>query len=137
MIRPHDILTMAKAVHRSARRRPKRRLIHPMREWLVGVGLALVVIISGAVVSANQFFAYLDIESRTADVVTERIILRSEKIEDALTQFNERTGTFTTLRQQTTPIPPEVVPDQTEESSSAAESETEESETDSAEAITN
>lgn len=59
-----DIKKMAKQILRHGQRLPDRRLIHPEREWLIGLGLFAVLVMAGAVYEIHNFNFYSQLDSK-------------------------------------------------------------------------
>jgi hypothetical protein len=85
-----------------------RSLIHPGRDWLIGLGMFSLVVLSGAAVSGYLFIQY---SSVTVEAVPTSVILPSynqSRIIEAITQYEQRQAVFQALITTQTPaiIPP-------------------------------
>ncbi|MEL6804515.1 MAG: hypothetical protein AAFO91_12135 [Bacteroidota bacterium] len=98
MITKKDILAMVSHISRRSRRVPDRRLIHPMREWVIGLVLFTVVLIGGGYLSASQFsyFSSVDAQLEKSDVAV--AAYDATGMEAVLLFFDERTLQFQQIR---------------------------------------
>lgn len=58
-----DIKKMAKKVMRHGHHLPDRRLIHPDREWLIGLSIFAILLVVGTVYEIRNFLHYSSLES--------------------------------------------------------------------------
>lgn len=106
MINTTQILKMAKAAARHDHGYPERRLIHPHREWLIGIMLFTVLLIAGCVAVGLLFMHYQNIE-QTVTVEEQRVqTYQAGTVADVLSIYAERTEMFDTMQAQST-LPPE------------------------------
>lgn len=105
MINTKDILKMAKATLRHDQGYPERRLIHPHREWLIGMSMFMVLLLSGSTAAGLLFLHY---QNLGADIVpSEQRIpnYQSVTVSDVLSVYANRTATFTTLQTTNDVVP--------------------------------
>jgi hypothetical protein len=94
MIDKKSILKMSKHVFRKSQGYPDRRLMHPGREWLVGIVAFSFVVIVGSAFAGNLFIKYKNIDSVTGDS-GERIPVYKEKVaQDALIEYQKREDAY-------------------------------------------
>lgn len=103
MITKHDIIKMAKHVFRRSRGMPDRRLLHPKRDWLIGMLMFATILIAGSIVSAQTFVSYQDV--LPADDASVGIIptYNSATIEKVLEEYRARTILFSNIETQQIP----------------------------------
>jgi hypothetical protein len=91
MINKKQIAEMAKNVFKHERGLRDPRIMHPDREWLLGLGAALVVFVVGAVWSGNTFLKNRHVSALTAqsDGVTETVY-RESQVKEVLKTLDER-----------------------------------------------
>lgn len=65
---------MARGVFRRSQGYQERALTNPAREWLIGIGLLIVVVITGGVLNRQEYIQYdtLELRSEHSDVVVEQ-----------------------------------------------------------------
>ena len=68
MIDKKSIIKMAEHVFRKSQGYPDRRLMHPKREWGIGIGIFLVLVSAGAIGAFSVFTSYRDFSQVTASV---------------------------------------------------------------------
>ena len=114
MIHKADINRIAKKVLRHRKGVRDHHLIHPAREWFIGI-LASICIVVGA--GYWSVVTYTSINNRSVEAVvtpsTEVVVYRTELVTAALEKFGERAATFEELLTSSV-VPtlpaPEVVP---------------------------
>jgi hypothetical protein len=98
MIGKTDIQKMAKHIFRRSQNISDRHLIHPKREWGIGIVIFIVILSSGAYFSATNFSYYKDIEKKlpsqelnlvryqsgTLKIILEKYQLRQEQASQVL-----------------------------------------------------
>lgn len=98
MISKNDITKIAKKILRRQRGLRDHQIIHPQRDWFIGLFFSLVVLIG---VGAWSCITYFEITNRAIEVSAEEMagqtIYRSEIVEAALSQFRERAENYQQL----------------------------------------
>lgn len=111
MIHKPDIHAIAKKIIRHQRGVREHHIIHPGRDWFIGLGLSLVIV---AAVGYWAVTMYVEISNRSVEVssvpATDIVVYRSELVQAALTRFGERATTYRELLQNRiddipTPVP--------------------------------
>jgi len=97
MISKKDIITMARRVRKRAKGRRDARLIHPYREWFIGIALFFVVAAVGGFFTAQEHVYYNNIES----YIDESEVDVNEYLDDvalfAIQRYTDRQQTFESL----------------------------------------
>ena len=95
MISKKDILNMARHVTRHSNGHQRTKLIHPRREWFIGLIVFLLVVVSGGVLNAERHRYYSDLESavETQDVSVKEY--RAERVATAIAQYTDTEATYT------------------------------------------
>ena len=63
MIEKNDILKMVHHITKRSRGIPDKRLMHPVREWLIGLVCVVVVLAVGVMYSTRLFTMFSDVTS--------------------------------------------------------------------------
>ncbi len=81
-----------------------RRLIHPGRDWLIGLGLFVVIVIAGGTVSGILFVRYSSVDVGASE--TPAILPRYNQplIVDATALYEERQQVFRTFSGKAEPV---------------------------------
>lgn len=107
MISKKDIAKIAKQILKRQRGLRDHQIIHPAREWFVGLGLSLLILIGGATWSA---FTYIEVSKRTVETTETEVVTanvyRADIVNAALSKFRERTDNFNQLLQNRTQVIP-------------------------------
>ncbi|MCA9363661.1 hypothetical protein KC727_00350 [Candidatus Kaiserbacteria bacterium] len=93
-----DILKIVKHVIRKSDGYPDRRLMHPAREWSVGVGVAIVAFVAVAAFSTKTFLQYS--RNTDPDIFVDQTIeqYKQKRAQSILEEYNERSDQFDALR---------------------------------------
>lgn len=94
MISKTDIIKLAQHVVRRGRGIPDRKLMHPYREWYIGIVGALVVAGLGAAYNFYLFRYYDTLEEHTTESVNDAIEYRFETAENVRERFSARAAEF-------------------------------------------
>ena len=116
-----DVLKFVRHVYRKERGLPDRRLIHPRREWLLGVAAFMVITCAGALWSINTFNGYTSLNERTFAAPQELPSYNEALIEAAITEFSKREEDYSRLIEQLPEKTPESVPNGEEDISTSTE----------------
>jgi len=106
---------MADHVFKKSRGYPDRRLMHPQREWFIGIVLFMIVVALGSLFAGDVFVKYRNISVEDGDSGESIPRYRDAIIQNALESYQARTETYDTLRNAVVAQP--VVSTSTEESS--------------------
>lgn len=66
-----------------------RKLMHPAREWILGLFFMVICIGAGAAYSAYSYAVYDDGEYNGTDIEQTLITYRTKQVEDAIAKYNE------------------------------------------------
>jgi len=90
MANKNDILKMARHVFRRGQSIPDRRLMHPKREWAIGLIVALAVMVVGFWYNLDRFSYYRDLESAVPPNSIRIVPLNNLLMKEVLTDFSKR-----------------------------------------------
>lgn len=121
MIKKQDIMAMARNVAKFGRGQQSVKVIHPRREWLIGVVLFFVVLITGGIFNATNYLAYENIEEAVQGEATGMKEYRSTDAEAVAELYAARQAEYERLRGT---APASVVIEATEFSSDGGEAPT-------------
>lgn len=65
MISKTDIIKMTRTVFKRSQGYRKHEVMHPSREWFIGIGLLIVVVVVGGVINALEYRSYNTLEQAT------------------------------------------------------------------------
>lgn len=104
MIDKKNIIKMADHVFHRSQGYPDRKLMHPEREWMIGLLVFIIISLLGGLVARNLFLTY-----RNTDVVTEGSVETVPKYkevitQDALEQYRVRDSEYLRLRNEELPV---------------------------------
>lgn len=87
--------------------RYEKRMIHPVRDWLIGLTVAVACIFTAAGHSAYTFliFEHVSISTYTADG-SETVAYKKALVETVLGRYADRAATFASLMEQAPVIAP-------------------------------
>lgn len=97
MIDKNAILKFVKHVHKRGRGVADRRLLHPQREWLIGLGVFVVGFAIATLVSMYIFRTYKNIDQVTYEVDKELPVYQAELVTRVLETFAQRELYFDAL----------------------------------------
>ena len=100
MIDKKEILKMATHVFKKGQGYPDRRLMHPRREWSVGVLLLTIVILLGGFASSQIYPKYSNIEALIPETEVEIVAYDEAAVKEALETFRKRAGLYGTLNER-------------------------------------
>tara|TARA_B100000745_G_scaffold285608_1_gene220947 strand:- start:971 stop:1348 length:378 start_codon:yes stop_codon:yes gene_type:complete len=100
MIDKKEILKMATHVFKKGQGYPDRRLMHPRREWSVGVLLLTIVILLGGFASSQIYLKYSNIEALIPETEVEIVAYDEAAVKEALETFRKRAGLYGTLNER-------------------------------------
>ena len=106
MITKNDIIGMARHITRRGNNIPDMKLMHPTREWFVGLGIVLITVIAGATYNAFSFRYYSSLESRVVGGSAEVVAYRGDAVQRVLATYQTRSATFDALRAGIVPTVP-------------------------------
>ena len=77
---------------------PDHKIMHPERDWVIGLTIATLVFISGAVYSGNKFTEYLSLLDEEVAADSTVVQYKQTAISEVLGKYGERTKKFEELR---------------------------------------
>jgi hypothetical protein len=91
--------SLLKAIVRRSRGLSDHNIIHPEREWFVGILIALICLIAGIIWSAHLYFTYAgNVPDLTASPATTNQIYRAGDVVQALEEYRARNEENNALR---------------------------------------
>lgn len=103
MISKTDIAALAEHVLRRQRSLPDRAIMHPVREWFIGLVAALCIVVLAGGLSAYHFAYYSDIKERVTGAEPSDIEYEKGRIENVLYTYRERKEAYEAFK---TALPP-------------------------------
>lgn len=73
-------------------------IMHPEREWYIGLGVAVVILGIGSYWCVQLYFAYSNVESTPANLSTEQTVYREKEVAQALSELSTRKAKQEQLR---------------------------------------
>lgn len=119
MITKKDIVTMAQHVLKRSKGIPDKRLLHPGREWLVGLLAFSLVVIVGSVWAAKSFMFYWHADSATGGQKQNVPKYQQDWIETVLGEYDQKTADYEAIVEDVVSAPV-VVPTVTNDTASTA-----------------
>lgn len=132
MINKKDIVIMARKIARRGKGRHDRKIMHPSREWLVGLGLLLVALLVGGFINAERYLHYHTLETHITPSKPDGETYRVQEAAKAIGTYTARMDAFSALIEMkpVSPTPTDSVDITTENEGSDGLSEDEESTSD-------
>ena len=121
MITKKDILQMISHVARRSRSLPDTRLMHPKREWALGIIAFIVLIIIGGIVNAQNFRYYSSIDEQLEEGSSHVVMYKETAMREVLEYYSDRTARFQQLRNSIVPVKPVINTVVTESDNSEAD----------------
>jgi hypothetical protein len=95
--------------HITRKDRYEKRMLHPLREWFIGIVLFAFCVLSAAAHSAYSFVLFESVSIHTVTAVEEEAVTYNKTLVDTvLTRYQEREGRFNTLLGALPPIAPQI-----------------------------
>lgn len=98
MINKNDILKMVRHIAKRSEHIPDRKLMHPARDWFIGLSIAALMFVSSAAFAFMTFHAQSEKVNRVVPVTETVAVYKGEKARAVLELYNERINTFNALR---------------------------------------
>lgn len=111
MISKKDISKLVRHIRRKDKGKSDKRLIHPTREWLIGLVVALVLCLGATAYSVSLFFTQSAAVGDLEQVETRTTKYREESVRTVLEKYGARKVQFDALRGQGVPPPVETEED--------------------------
>jgi len=107
MIETKDIVKMVKHIVRHDNGVPDTRIMHPMREWLIGLSGVTVGIIGGSIFALLVYHSY-SLSARDVMTVAETVVpYKAVLVEQALDTYLEKRRVYESLTGVSTPVLPQ------------------------------
>jgi hypothetical protein len=103
MIDKKSIIKMANDVLHRSQGYPDRRLLHPSREWGIGLVVFALVVITGSFFVGNIFIEYRSIDTVQSDAEVSIPQYREVHVTDALDLYRARNEEYERLRGDVVP----------------------------------
>lgn len=101
MIEKDDITQMVKHILRRERGIPDRRIMHPSREWLIGLSLATLLLLTTATYAGYAFFIKTSAAALRPNAESDVVRYKQEAASEVLTRYQEKKQQFASLRANT------------------------------------
>lgn len=98
MITKQDIVEMARRVTRRGENMPDRRLMHPHRDWLIGLVVAIILAGMGIAYNAHLFRHYGSLETKTVGSEPAFAEYKQGTVERVLEMYGARRASFDAFR---------------------------------------
>jgi len=95
---------MAQHVFKKGQGYPDRRLMHPRREWSIGLLVFAVVVVGGAFASSQVYVKYSDVDALIIEADTKIVSYDKQTVDAALELFRKRALLYETLNAKTVTI---------------------------------
>jgi hypothetical protein len=98
MMTKNNILKMVKSVARHGQGRRSTRLVHPARDWMIGLLLEVVLLMVASACAAYVFVAFSDSADEAVPIESAVIVYQQSKVSSVLEVYQRRAALFETLR---------------------------------------
>ena len=105
MIDKKQILKMAEHVFRRSSGIPDKKLMHPKREWAIGMVLFAVILVGGSILSSWSFAQYRNIDTQTGEASIQIPKYNETLIKNVLEEYKQREVIFNTYVTDTSLVP--------------------------------
>ena len=106
MISKSDIVKIVKKVQKRGKGVPERRLMHPARDWSIGLLLSSTIFL---ILSAYMGYSFME-RTKNVDEATvidsSVIIYKSDLAQDVLEKYRDKNKSFERLRNDRSNVPP-------------------------------
>lgn len=123
MITKQDILKMAKTVFKRSRGKYQHQLMHPTREWLIGLFCSAIFLVVGSVWVWGEFAYYQNLRPEGGQLTQPDVQYREVAVRAAIDRFSEKAVRYNTILNAeplVDPIVPEVKIEEESASSTAS-----------------
>lgn len=104
MISKKDIIEAARRITHQSRGGTVRKLMHPQRDWLIGVGLFMLIALLGGVINAQIHVYYSNLADTIVDETRPIKPYRSDSAKTALEMYEARLADFTAITASRPPV---------------------------------
>jgi|AntRauTorckE5430_2_1112549.scaffolds.fasta_scaffold31996_1 hypothetical protein len=107
MMNKKEITKFAKAIIHSQKGLKNQQLMHPKREWLTGIVVALSIFIASLTWSSIEYFKYQTIEQQTiSQTAAAAAVYRESLVTEALSAYAAKAKRLNTLLTENVPVVP-------------------------------
>jgi len=92
-----EIVKMAEHVFRRSHGVPDKRLMHPRREWIIGLLLFLTIVFAGGVLSVGMFSQYQNLDTDAGETIIEVPQYNSALVTNVIDTYKDRTEAYDSL----------------------------------------
>ena len=104
MIDQTEVLKIAKHAFKRGKGVPDRRIIHPRRDWAVGILIFTTILATGSYYSMTVLSTYRDVDT-SGGTAAERVPkYQAEQIERTINTYKDKEAAFNSLINQTTVV---------------------------------
>ena len=98
MITYNEIIEMARHIARRSRGLPDRRIMHPVRDWLIGFSVATLIFACLSIYAGWIFFTEKNTDIDAYAVRVETITYEHERVREVLDTYRMKEQQFNALR---------------------------------------
>lgn len=109
MISKQDILKMARVVTKRSQGYHAPKIVHPNRDWLIGVALFIVVATTGGILNAKTHVVYNNLGTQVGETQITHTEYKTNQADAALMIFRERQKNYKTLMNEIAVVPVPVI----------------------------
>ena len=113
-----QIIKMADHVFKRSRGIPDKRLMHPRREWAIGIILFAIILIAGSAMSAQSFNRFRNIDTSNGEADITIPLYNQVLVTEVINEYSARAAEYKDLINDTSLVP-EPVADPLEEVASS------------------
>lgn len=97
MIEKQDILKMAKHVFKRSHGANDHNIMHPYRDWAVGLVVAATIFVLGAIYAFNVYISFDNFDIVTSDPAADTVSYKEAQVSAAIELYEERAIKFAAL----------------------------------------
>lgn len=97
MIDTKSIVAMARHVFRHTKGYPDRKMMHPNREWLIGIGILVVIVAVGGVTTTQTFLYFQSIDSLQPTNTTQLTTFKQSEADAVVRVYRSRAQMYNQL----------------------------------------
>jgi len=104
MIDKKSIIKMANHVFHRSQGYADRRLIHPQRDWVIGMGVFATAVLVGSITAGNVFVTYRNISDADSDLIETTPAYKEMIVNSTLEEYRLRAQEQERLRGSKVPV---------------------------------
>lgn len=97
MIDKNEIIKMAQHVFKRSAGVPDKKLMHPRREWAIGLLLFLAILVSGSTYTATSFNRFRELDTNNGEANVNIPRYQGDRVSAVLTDYQARTAAYKDL----------------------------------------